>query len=267
MSMCEDLFLPRREGGKATEIQTLPGAQSLAQIDDVEYFQRKLYQSLGVPRQRLLSDNLMSIGNNNEITREEVAFSKFIQRLRNRFNVLFKEALRIQLIATKTIRQRDWEIIRNNIYFEYQHDNYFEEIKRIELFNQRMSQLQVADGFKGVYFSKQYITKHVLDMNEEQWNEIKQQMKDESVEEALANAELERKTAEYQQSSDYEDQGADMEGNDDSSYDQFVDGNEDIDQMGDTTDTIDDDQIPNPGEDDFDRPATPGLTVAGDNEQ
>ena len=271
LSALEDFWLPRREGGKATEIQTLPSGGNLAQVEDVEYFQRKLYQALGVPRQRLLADNLMSIGNNNEITREEVAFSKFIQRLRNRFNVLFKEALRIQLIATKTIRQSDWEIIRNNIFFEYQHDNYFEEIKRIELFNQRMTQLQTADGFKGVYFSKQYITKNVLDMNKEQWNEIKQQIKDEAIEEALANTELEKKTAEYQAQGSVDDSGEESidSESDDGGYSDFVsgdEGEEDIEQSGDTTNTIDDTETPNPGEDDFERPAATGLTVAGGNQ-
>ena len=270
LSMMEDLWLPRREGGKATEITTLPAAQNLSSIEDIEYFQRKLYQALSVPRQRLLADNLMSIGNNNEITREEVAFSKFVQRLRNRFNVLFKEALRIQLIATKIIRQTDWEIIRNNIYFEYQHDNYFEELKRIDIFNQRMTQLQTADGFKGVYFSKQYITKNVLDMNEEEWNEIKQQIKDEQIEEAIAAADLERKTQEYQaqaSSAEGDQQSSDQ---DDGGYDDFVGGDEgedDVEQSGDTTNTIDDTETPNPGEDDFERPAATGLTVAGNENQ
>lgn len=179
MSVCEDFFLPRREGGKATEIQTLPGGQSLNELADVEYFQKKLYQSLNVPRQRLLNDNVMSIGNPNEVTREELAFAKFIQRLRNRFNVLFKEALRIQLITTNCIRQSDWEKIRNCIYFEYQHDNYFEELKRIEVFNERMTQLQTADGFKGIYFSKEYIVRNILEMTREEWEEIQQQMKQE----------------------------------------------------------------------------------------
>ena len=270
LSMMEDLWLPRREGGKATEITTLPAAQNLSSIEDIEYFQRKLYQALSVPRQRLLADNLMSIGNNNEITREEVAFSKFVQRLRNRFNILFKEALRIQLIATKIIRQTDWEIIRNNIYFEYQHDNYFEELKRIDIFNQRMTQLQTADGFKGVYFSKQYITKNVLDMNEEEWNEIKQQIKDEQIEEAIAAADLERKTQEYQaqaSSTEGDQQSSDQ---DDGGYDDFVGGDEgedDVEQSGDTTNTIDDTETPNPGEDDFERPAATGLTVAGSENQ
>lgn len=262
MSVCEDFFLPRREGGKATEIQTLPGGQSLNELADVEYFQKKLYQSLNVPRQRLLNDNVMSIGNPNEVTREELAFAKFIQRLRNRFNVLFKEALRIQLITTNCIRQSDWEKIRNCIYFEYQHDNYFEELKRIEVFNERMTQLQTADGFKGIYFSKEYIVRNILEMTQEEWEEIQQQMKQEKIDEAREAAELENANAGDQESDDQFGQDS-SEGEGDDGYNDFVSGNdsapEEVDQEGDTTDTIDDTAEPNPGEDDFDRPATPGL--------
>lgn len=259
---CEDFFLPRREGGKATEIQTLPGGQSLNELADVEYFQKKLYQSLNVPRQRLLNDNVMSIGNPNEVTREELAFAKFIQRLRNRFNVLFKEALRIQLITTNCIRQSDWEKIRNCIYFEYQHDNYFEELKRIEVFNERMTQLQTADGFKGIYFSKEYIVRNILEMTQEEWEEIQQQMKQEKIDEAREASELENANAGDQESDDQFGQDS-SEGEGDDGYNDFVSGNdsapEEVDQEGDTTDTIDDTAEPNPGEDDFDRPATPGL--------
>lgn len=262
MSVCEDFFLPRREGGKATEIQTLPGGQSLNELADVEYFQKKLYQSLNVPRQRLLNDNVMSIGNPNEVTREELAFAKFIQRLRNRFNVLFKEALRIQLITTNCIRQSDWEKIRNCIYFEYQHDNYFEELKRIEVFNERMTQLQTADGFKGIYFSKEYIVRNILEMTQEEWEEIQQQMKQEKIDEARKAAELENANAGDQEGDEQFDQDS-SEGEGDDGYNDFVSGNdsapEEVDQEGDTTDTIDDTAEPNPGEDDFDRPATPGL--------
>lgn len=262
MSVCEDFFLPRREGGKATEIQTLPGGQSLNELADVEYFQKKLYQSLNVPRQRLLNDNVMSIGNPNEVTREELAFAKFIQYLRNRFNVLFKEALRIQLITTNCIRQSDWEKIRNCIYFEYQHDNYFEELKRIEVFNERMTQLQTADGFKGIYFSKEYIVRNILEMTQEEWEEIQQQMKQEKIDEAREAAELENANAGDQESDDQFGQDS-SEGEGDDGYNDFVSGNdsapEEVDQEGDTTDTIDDTAEPNPGEDDFDRPATPGL--------
>lgn len=262
LAVTEDFFLPRREGGKATEIQTLPGGQSLNELADVEYFQKKLYQSLNVPRQRLLNDNVMSIGNPNEVTREELAFAKFIQRLRNRFNVLFKEALRIQLITTNCIRQSDWEKIRNCIYFEYQHDNYFEELKRIEVFNERMTQLQTADGFKGIYFSKEYIVRNILEMTQEEWEEIQQQMKQEKIDEAREASKLENANAGDQESDDQIDQDS-FEGEGDDGYNDFVNGNdsapEEVDQEGDTTDTIDDTAEPNPGEDDFDRPATPGL--------
>lgn len=237
-------------------------SQNLSEIADIEYFQKKLYQSLNVPRQRLLNDNVMSIGNPNEVTREELAFAKFIQRLRNRFNVLFKEALRIQLITTNCIRQSDWEKIRNCIYFEYQHDNYFEELKRIEVFNERMTQLQTADGFKGIYFSKEYIVRNILEMTQEEWEEIQQQMKQEKIDEAREAAELENVNAGDQEGDEQFDQDS-SEGEGDDGYNDFVSGNdsapEEVDQEGDTTDTIDDTAEPNPGEDDFDRPATPGL--------
>ena len=237
-------------------------SQNLSEIADIEYFQKKLYQSLNVPRQRLLNDNVMSIGNSNEVTREELAFAKFIQRLRNRFNVLFKEALRIQLITTNCIRQSDWEKIRNCIYFEYQHDNYFEELKRIEVFNERMTQLQTADGFKGIYFSKEYIVRNILEMTQEEWEEIQQQMKQEKIDEAREAAEMENANAGDQESDDQFGQDS-SEGEGDDGYNDFVSGNdsapEEVDQEGDTTDTIDDTAEPNPGEDDFDRPATPGL--------
>lgn len=237
-------------------------SQNLSEIADIEYFQKKLYQSLNVPRQRLLNDNVMSIGNPNEVTREELAFAKFIQRLRNRFNVLFKEALRIQLITTNCIRQSDWEKIRNCIYFEYQHDNYFEELKRIEVFNERMTQLQTADGFKGIYFSKEYIVRNILEMTQEEWEEIQQQMKQEKIDEAREASELENANVGDQESDDQFGQDS-SEGEGDDGYNDFVSGNdsapEEVDQEGDTTDTIDDTAEPNPGEDDFDRPATPGL--------
>lgn len=237
-------------------------SQNLSEIADIEYFQKKLYQSLNVPRQRLLNDNVMSIGNPNEVTREELAFAKFIQRLRNRFNVLFKEALRIQLITTNCIRQSDWEKIRNCIYFEYQHDNYFEELKRIEVFNERMTQLQTADGFKGIYFSKEYIVRNILEMTQEEWEEIQQQMKQEKIDEAREAVELENANAGDQEGDEQFGQDS-SEGEGDDGYNDFVSGNdsapEEVDQEGDTTDTIDDTAEPNPGEDDFDRPATPGL--------
>lgn len=179
---CEDFWLPRREGGKATEITTLAGGQNLGEIEDIVFFQNKLYQALNVPKQRLLADNLFNIGTTAEITREEVLFSKFIQRLRNNFNTLFKEALRIELICSRVISAKDWNDIHNKIFFDYQQDNYFEEMKRIELLNERMTQVQNADAFRGTYFSREWIVKNILQLGDEEWNDIKEQI-------ALENAE------------------------------------------------------------------------------
>lgn len=272
LSVMEDFFLPRREGGKATEIQTLPGASNIGEIADLTYFQNKLYQSLNVPRNRLLPDNINSLGGVNEVTREEISFSKFIQRLRNKFNSLFYEALRIELLLTRVLSESDWEIIKNLIYFEYQHDNYFEELKRIEIENQKLTQLQQADGYKGIYFSKKYIVNSILGINDEEWDKLKEEMHEEKVEEAKENFEIENISSNGgadsgSEESDSEDD-ADMNDDtssgedetDDKDYQDFVNGNTDtISQTGDTTDTIDTEAEPNQGEEPFTRPAEPNL--------
>lgn len=180
---CEDYFLPRREGGRATEIQTLPAGQALSN-EDTEWFQRKLYQSMNVPIQRLMPENGFSLGRSNEITREEILFSKFIQRLRNNFNSFFFQLLKIQLISKRIIREEEWEELRSQLFVEYQHDNYFEELKRSEIFRDRMELAQQADGYKGVYFSKDYIAKNILQFTEQEWDRMKQEMKAEADEEA-----------------------------------------------------------------------------------
>lgn len=180
---CEDFWLPRREGGRSTEIQTLPGGQNLGDIVDIEYFQRKLYQSMNVPLQRLLPDNNFSLGRSNEITREEILFSKFVQRLRNNFNTFFFQLLKLQLIAKRIIRADEWEELRSQLFVEYQHDNYFEELKRNEIFRDRMELAQQADGYKGVYFSKEYIAKNILQFTEPEWEKMKKEMAVEAEEE------------------------------------------------------------------------------------
>lgn len=180
---CEDYFLPRREGGRATEIQTLPAGQALSN-EDTEWFQRKLYQAMNVPIQRLMPENGFSLGRSNEITREEILFSKFIQRLRNNFNSFFFQLLKIQLISKRIIRPEEWEELRSQLFVEYQHDNYFEELKRSEIFRDRMELAQQADGYKGVYFSKDYIAKNILQFTEQEWDRMKQEMKAEADEEA-----------------------------------------------------------------------------------
>ena len=180
ISMMEDFWLPRRDGGKATEVVTLPGGANLSETGDIEYFQNKLYQSMGVPRNRLAADNNFAIGRPTEITREEILFSKFIQRLRNNFNDLFRNTLRIQLIAKNIIKDSEWKRLNNHIHFVYQHDNYFEELKRQEVFSEKISQLQNVDQFKGIYFSREWIVKNVLRFTEEEWEGIKKEMDKES---------------------------------------------------------------------------------------
>ena len=178
-SMMEDYWLPRREGGKATEVQTLPGAQNLSDLSDIEYFQNKLYQALGVPRQRIAPDNNFALGRTTEISREEILFSKFVQRLRNNFNDLFRQTLRLQLISKNIIKPNEWDEINPYIFYIYQHDNYFEELKRQEIFGEKLSQLQNIDPFKGTYFSREWIVKNVLQFSEDEWKQIKKDMEKE----------------------------------------------------------------------------------------
>ena len=242
---CEDFWLPRREGGKATEITTLPGGQALDSIADVQYFQNKLYQALNVPKQRLLPDNMFNLGTTAEITREEVLFAKFIQRLRNNFNTLFKEALRLQLICTRVLKASEWDKISNLIHFEYQHDNYFEELKRIEVWNERMSQLQNADSFKGTYFSREWIVKNVLQLGDEEWSEIKDQIATEAAEEEGLVVDPDEEGVED-----------DVYGDEESSPDK-VEQSDNPDELDNTVS----DMEPNVGEDDFDREGEPGLVV------
>lgn len=177
MSMMEDYFLPRVNGGRATEIQTLPSGGSLSDIDDIRYFQNKLYQALGIPKQRLMPDAINSLGRTSEVTREEILFSKFIQRLRNNFNSLFKQALRIQLLSKNIMSSAEWDKIVNLIQFKYQHDNYFEELKRLEILTERMNVAQTADGMKEDYFSKQYIATNILNFTEAEWKKMQQEIK------------------------------------------------------------------------------------------
>lgn len=182
LSMMEDFWLPRREGGRSTEVQTLPGGNNMTS-EDVEWFQKKLYQSMNVPLQRLLPENGFSLGRSNEITREEILFSKFVQRIRNNFNTFFFQLLKLQLVAKRIIRADEWDELRSQLFVEYQHDNYFEELKRNEIFRDRMELAQQADGYKGVYFSKEYIAKKILQFTDQEWEKMKQEMAAEADEE------------------------------------------------------------------------------------
>jgi hypothetical protein len=172
MSLMEDFWMPRREGGKGTEITTLPGGQTLGQIEDIEYFQDKLYQALNVPASRLKSDSTFNLGRSSEITRDEIKFTKFVQRIRKKFASLFLDTLKIQLVLKGVINIDDWEEISKDIRFDFVKDNHFAEIKDSEIMQARMTLLATMDPFVGKYYSPSYIKKHILRLSEEEIEEI-----------------------------------------------------------------------------------------------
>tara|TARA_R110000868_G_scaffold33428_5_gene121370 strand:- start:1464 stop:2957 length:1494 start_codon:yes stop_codon:yes gene_type:complete len=179
MSMLEDFWLPRREGGRGTEITTLPGGENLGQIDDILYFQKKLYKSLNVPVNRLESENGFSLGRSTEISRDEVKFQKFINRLRKKFSWLFLDLLKTQLLLKGVITESDWSVFRENIVIDYIQDSYFSELKENEIIRERVGLLTELDQYVGSYYSKEWIRKNVLMLSDD---EIKQ-MNDEIEEE------------------------------------------------------------------------------------
>ena len=167
LSMMEDFWMPRREGGKGTEISTLPGGQNLGAIEDIEYFQNKLYHSLNVPVSRMQQSQGFSIGRSNEITRDEVKFNKFIVRLRKKFAVLFLEALKVQLVAKNIIKYEEWDELRYNIRFDFLEDNHYAELKDAELITQRVNLLQQIDPYVGRYFSDEWVKRNLLKMTDD----------------------------------------------------------------------------------------------------
>ena len=181
MSMLEDFWLPRREGGKGTEIVTLPAGQNLGELEDVKYFRTKLLQSLNVPISRLepQQGGMIGIGRTSEVTRDEVKFDKFIQRLRNKFSRLFDDALRIQLTLKGVCTSEEWEEFKEDIYFDYKKDNNFTELSEAELLKERMSVLGIVDPYVGKYFSMEWVRKYVLRLSDETIAEIDKQMKKE----------------------------------------------------------------------------------------
>jgi len=182
LSIMEDFWMPRREGGKGTEITTLPGGQNLGDIADINYFQNKLYASLNVPLTRLQPQQGFSLGKSTEITRDEIKFNKFIQRLRKKFSELFAMALRIQLISKGIIRPDEWDIIYQDIRFDYQMDNHFTELKNNEIIQQRINALMLIDPYVGKYYSQAYVRKNLLMQSEEEIKEIDKEMESEKSE-------------------------------------------------------------------------------------
>ena len=179
MSMMEDFWLPRREGGRGTEITTLPGGQNLGELEDVKYFQKKLYKALNVPNSRLESEATFNIGRAAEITRDEVKFQKFIARLRKRFGELFHDLLKTQLILKGIVSIEEWEDMKEHIQYDYIADNYFTELKEIEIRNERMNQVNVMDPYVGKYFSVEYLRTQVLKQTVQEQKEIDKQIKSE----------------------------------------------------------------------------------------
>jgi hypothetical protein len=179
LSMMEDFWMPRREGGKGTEITTLPGGQNLGEIQDIEYFQQKLYHALNVPISRLQPQQGFSIGRSQEISRDEVKFNKFIVRLRKKFSVMFSNALRVQLIAKGIIRADEWDNIRPFLKYDYLEDNHFSELKDSEILMQRIQSLQALDPYVGKYYSQTWVRKNILRLDEDDIEQIEKEIADE----------------------------------------------------------------------------------------
>ena len=181
MSILEDFWMPRREGGKGTEITTLPGGENLGQITDIEYFQTKLFRALNVPIGRFQQQQGFTLGISQEISRDEIKFNKFILRLRKRFADLFSQILRVQLIAKEIIREDEWEDIHNSIRYDFVEDNYFSELKEQELFRKKAVLLQMYDRYIGIYISKEWIWKNILRFTDDEIKETKKQMMKEAL--------------------------------------------------------------------------------------
>ena len=162
MSMLEDFWLPRREGGRGTEITTLPGGQNLGEITDIKYFQEKLYRALAIPSSRIGGETGFNLGRSSEILRDEVKFSKFVGRLRKRFSTMFNDMLKTQLILKNIITPEDWEKMSEHIQYDFLYDNHFAELKDAELLNERLSLVATAEPYVGKYFSQDYLRRKIL---------------------------------------------------------------------------------------------------------
>ena len=176
MSMLEDFWLPRREGGRGTEITTLPGGENLGQIDDIVYFQKKLYKSLNVPVNRLEQEAQFSLGRSSEITRDELKFQKFINKLRKRFSMLFIDLLKTQLVLKGVVTEEEWNEMKQEINIDYQQDTHFSELKESELLRERLGTIREIDEYVGKYFSQEWIRKNVLRQTDDDIKEIDDQI-------------------------------------------------------------------------------------------
>ena len=180
MSMLEDFWLPRREGGRGTEITTLPGGSNLGEIDDIQYFKKKLFQSLNVPISRLEAEAGFSLGRSTEITRDELKFTKFVQRLRKKFTPLFTDILKTQLILKGVITLEDWKNMVQHIQYDFLQDGHFAELKKAELMRDRIDALGSIESYIGTFFSKEWVQKNVLNLTQDEIDQMQQQINKES---------------------------------------------------------------------------------------
>ena len=179
MSMMEDFWLPRREGGRGTEITTLPGGQNLGELADIEYFQKKLYRSLQVPESRIASDGGFNLGRSSEILRDELKFAKFVGRLRKRFAYMFTDMLKTQLLLKNIVTPEDWKTISEHIQYDFLYDNQFAELKESELINERLGTLATIEPFIGKYYSNEWVRKNVLRQTDSEIIEMDEQIEKE----------------------------------------------------------------------------------------
>ena len=178
MSMLEDFWLPRREGGRGTEITTLPGGQNLGELTDIQYFQTKLYKALNVPAGRLDSESTFNIGRSSEIMRDELKFTKFVGKLRKKFSEMFQDILKTQLILKGVITPEDWDDMKEHIQYDYLYDNHFTELKNIEMLNEKINLITAMEPFMGKYFSTEYVRTQILGQSEVEKRELDDQMAD-----------------------------------------------------------------------------------------
>ena len=179
MSMMEDFWLPRREGGRGTEITTLPGGQNLGELADIEYFQKKLYRALGVPESRIATDGGFNLGRSSEILRDELMFSKFVGRLRKRFANMFNDMLKTQLILKNIVTPEDWKTMEDHIQYDFIYDNQFAELKESEMMESRLGQLANIEPWIGKYYSTEWVRKRILRQSDQEIEEIDMQIEDE----------------------------------------------------------------------------------------
>ena len=209
MSMLEYYWLPRREGGRGTEISTLPGGENLGELADVEYFKTKLYKALNVPPSRLEQDSGFILGRAEEISRDEVKFTRFIERLRSRFNILFNDLLEKQLLLKGIISSQDWKIFKDSLIYEWQTDSHFAELQNAQMMRERLGMLVNDMGYRdevvGKYFSQEYVNKHVLKLTQEEIDDMKEQIAKEKAEAAAEGGEPEDQQWEFDPSANKPD--------------------------------------------------------------